>query len=147
MKVMQETYFFSLLLIWNLKLISGEVITEFVYLCCFCFITFNLKIWQIDHEFIQTTALKVILDLLLTFGFEALQISTSKTSVGEEEEEEEVEECEDGENQDEEQKTGTPLNSILAILTKQLDSEVREIKNSWSMVVVVSIFWYCMVVS
>ncbi|XP_071828621.1 condensin complex subunit 3-like [Apostichopus japonicus] len=87
-----------------------------------------VQIWQIDHEFIQTTALKVILDLLLTFGFEALQISTSKTSVGEEEEEEEVEECEDGENKDEEQKTGTPLNSILAILTKQLDSESPDLR-------------------
>ncbi|KAJ8026278.1 Condensin complex subunit 3 [Holothuria leucospilota] len=85
-----------------------------------------VQIWQIDHEFIQTTALKVLLDLLLTFGFEALQISATKTSVAEDEVEV-LDQSEAGEGDEEKEKSAL-VNSLLSILTKQLDSESSELR-------------------
>ena len=71
---------------------------------CFYNVFIFFKVSQVDHESVQATALKVVFDLLLVYGFEAFNVMPTGNTKGEEkegeEEEKEEEEEEETSNQD-----------------------------------------------
>ena len=101
----------------------------------------SFQVAQLDQELVRVTALKVVFDLLQTFGLHAFKltavpepgsedVSTSRSRQVEEGEEAAVEENEEAadktpEDAEEESQPTDTAASVLSILTEMLESEVR----------------------
>ncbi|XP_071948625.1 condensin complex subunit 3-like [Antedon mediterranea] len=84
-----------------------------------------LQVYQVDQDEVKVTALKVIFDLLLTYGFETFKISTESQleSSPESDEEEQEREVENKYNS----KTASSLMSILIRILENEHSELRTV--------------------
>ncbi|XP_033122987.1 condensin complex subunit 3-like isoform X2 [Anneissia japonica] len=84
-----------------------------------------LQVYQVDQNEVKVTALKVIFDLLLTYGFETFKISF----VGQSESSTESDEDQKGEgDQNNEENSSKTANSLLNILIRILESENSELR-------------------